>query len=398
MGIAVNILPVEFDENTDKKFRPITEFKDREWVSGNNYWFSVLEKIYNINFVFSETNSILFILYNGQAESFVGQSQYFIDVKEKLDSGVYKKVIIFQNEVNWDTFERILDIENFFYNIFKDDKRFLFCRNIFNSKFNFTKINHQFNFGCFPFQLFHNYNETLEFDYNSVKKNFYLFSANCNIKEERIRFYEFLEVGNYWDKVNVSFFLPLYGNNSERFNINDFLDKNFLKENLSSNKQFLPNLGEIRTDIKYHPKKLKYDNFNQVKNLALNDSTESLFQMIFETRYHSHCGIVLSEKIFKGFLYKTPFIIFAQHGVLKMLKEMGFKTFDWLIDEKYDYELDNRMRIDLVLSEADKLLNTPFEDLRDKIEKHSADFEHNYQLVKQIADKEINKIFKLFYV
>jgi hypothetical protein len=107
---------------------------------------------------------------------------------------------------------------------------------------------------------------------------------------------------------------------------------------------------------------------------------------------------VLSEKIFKGFLYKTPFIIFAQHGVLKMLKEMGFKTFDWLIDEKYDYELDNRMRIDLVLSEADKLLNTPFEDLRDKIEKHSADFEHNYQLVKQIADKEINKIFKLFYV
>lgn len=398
MGNIINILPVEFIENNPLKFRPITEFRDRGWVTGNNYWFPILEQICNIEFKFAETDTILFIIYNGQAEHFVAQKEYFLDAKKKLDEGVYKKVILFQNEVNWDTFERILDIEDFFYGIFKDDNRFLFARNIFKSKFNFTKINADFTFGCFPFQLLHNYNESLNFDYNSIEKKFHLFSANCNVKEERLHLYQFLEKENYWDKSNTSFFLPLYGQSSKRFNIKDFFGQNLLLANIGPDNTFISNLGEIDLDIDYHPKKLKYDNFHQVKNLALRDSVESIFQLIFETRYHSHCGLVLSEKIFKGFLYKTPFLIFAQYGVLKMLKELGFKTFDWLIDESYDYEPDDRIRLNLIFEEAKKLFNTPIEVLDETIKAHSDIFEHNHKLVKEFAITEINKIYKLFNV
>lgn len=398
MGNTINIYPIDFDENVDHRFVKTTDFKDKDWVLGNIYWYPFLEKIYNFTFNYSETDTILFLTYNGLAEKLLSEKQWFLDAKKKLDDGIYKKVIVYQNEVNWDTFHKILEIEDFFYEIFGDDKRFIFVRNIFKSRFNFTKINATYTFGCFPFQILHNYTETIEFDFSSVEKNFHLFSANCNVKEERLHFYQFLQKGDYWNKVNTSFFLPLYNRSEKKFKISDFVNEKFLYANTGDESTFVSHLGNLDLNISYLPKKLKYDNFNQVKNLALNDCAESLVQMIFETRYHSPCGIVLSEKIFKGFCYKTPFIIFAQYGVLKLLKELGFKTFDWLIDESYDNEIDDKKRLALIFEEIKKLLNIPKEDL-DKIIKENADvMEYNYKFINQFALSEIDKIYKLFDV
>jgi len=379
MGNTINILPVLYDENSNPHFTPLKDFNKREWLSGNNYWFKMLEEISNIKFNYSENNTTLFILYNGQAEKFITQGEYFRNVKKLLDEGIYTKVVIFQNEVNWDTFERILDIEDFFYDIFRFDKRFGFVRNIFDSRYAFTKISTEFGFGCFPFQLLHNHSQSEGFDYN-VEKNFHLFSANCNVKEDRLHFYEFLEKGNHWDKCNTSFFLPLLGSNSKKFNPSDYVS----------------NLGKLDLSINYLPKKLKYDNDFEVKNLALKDSVESIFQVIFETRYHSHCGIVLSEKLFKGFLYKTPFLVFGQHGVLKSLHKLGFTTFDWLIDESYDEEPDNIKRLEMMITEVDKLLKTPKEVLNDKINQFQYELDWNRNRVRVIAEQYINNIINLF--
>ena len=409
MGNIINIYPIDFDENANGKFVKTTDFKDKEWVLGNIYWYPFIEKIYNITFNYSEIDTILFLTYNGQALSLLPEKQWFLDVKKGLDNGIYKKVIIYQNEVNWDTFHKILEIEDFFYEIFGDDSRFVFVRNIFKSRYTFTKINATYTFGCFPFQIFHNINEKIKFDElleyrNSSKllkpfeKKYHLFSANCNVKEERLHLYQFLEKGNYWDKVNASFFLPLYNRNKKRFNIQDFINEKFLYANTGGGEVFKSHLGELDLDINYHPKKMKYDNFSQVKNLALEDNIECLFQLILETRYNSPCGIVLSEKIFKGFIYKTPFIIYAQNDVLKLLKEYGFKTFDWLVDESYDREIDDKRRFELVLNETKKLLDTPLDELNEKIQKNSDIFEHNFEKIKEFAYSEIDKIYKLFDV
>jgi hypothetical protein len=218
-------------------------------------------------------------------------------------------------------------------------------------------------------------------DYN-VEKKFHLFSANCNVKEERMHLYSMLDKNKHWDKCNTSFFLPLFGYGNRRFNPGDYTG----------------NFGMMDLNVNYTPKKLKYDNELNVKNLALKDSLECLFQAIFETRYHSHCGIVLSEKLFKGFLYKTPFIAFAQHGTLRMLKELGFHTFDWLIDESYDDEIKDRIRLKMVLTQIDILLNTPMDVLENKIKEHQHELESNRKLVKSYADFHINKIINLFDV
>jgi hypothetical protein len=379
MGSIINILPVLYDEGQPNKFTPVKDFNQREWLDGNNYWFKMLEELCDVKFNYSETDTTLFILYNGQSERIVEEGKYFSEAKSKMDRGEYKQIIFFQNEVNWDTFERLLDVEDFFYEIFKFDKRFKFVRNIFNSRFAFTKINATFGFGCFPFQLIHNYTQTEGVEYD-VEKKFHMFSANCNIKEDRLQLYSMLEKGNHWGKCNTSFFLPLFGYGNRRFSAGDYTG----------------NLGMVDLTTNYVPKKLKYDNELNVKNLALPDSLECAFQAIFETRYHSHCGIVLSEKLFKGFLYKTPFIAFAQHGTLRMLKKLGFKTFDWLIDESYDDEIKDRVRLKMVLNQIDKLLNTPIDELNEKTNAHLEDFEWNRNLVKQFAQSHINTIINLF--
>ena len=379
MGSVINILPVLYDENKPDKFIPIKDFNQREWLEGNNYWFKMLEELCDVKFNYSETDTTLFIIYNGQSERIVEEGRYFSEAKSKMDGGEYKQIIFFQNEVNWDTFERLLDIEDFFYEIFKFDKRFKFVRNILNSRFAFTKINAKFGFGCFPFQLIHNYRQTEGVDYD-VEKKFHLFSANCNVKEDRMHLYSMLDKNKHWDKCNTSFFLPLFGYGNRRFNPGDYTG----------------NFGMMDLSVNYIPKKLKYDNELNVKNLALKDSLECLFQAIFETRYHSHCGIVLSEKLFKGFLYKTPFIAFAQHGTLRMLKELGFHTFDWLIDESYDDEIKDRIRLKMVLAQIDILLNTPMDVLESKIKEHQHELESNRKLVKSYADFHIDKIINLF--
>lgn len=381
MGSIINILPVLYDENQTDKFIPIKDFNQREWLEGNNYWFKMLEELCDVKFNYSETDTTLFIIYNGQSERIVEEGRYFSEAKSKMDGGEYKQIIFFQNEVNWDTFERLLDIEDFFYEIFKFDKRFKFVRNIFNSRFAFTKINAEFGFGCFPFQLIHNYRQTEGVNYD-VEKKFHLFSANCNVKEDRMHLYSMLDKNKHWDKCNTSFFLPLFGYGNKRFNPGDYTG----------------NFGMMDLSVNYVPKKLKYDNELNVKNLALEDSLECLFQAIFETRYHSHCGIVLSEKLFKGFLYKTPFIAFAQHGTLKLLNQMGFHTFGWLIDESYDNEIKDRVRLKMVLNQIDKLLNTPMDVLEKKIKQYEPELEWNRQLVKKYADYHTNKIINLFDV
>ena len=381
MGSIINILPVLYDEGQSQKFTPIKDFNQREWLDGNNYWFKMLEELCNVKFNYSETDTTLFIIYNGQSERIIEEGRYFSEVKAKVDRGEYKQIIFFQNEVNWDTFERLLDVEDFFYEIFKFNSRFKFVRNIFNSRFAFTKINAEFGFGCFPFQLIHNYRQTEGVDYN-VEKKFHMFSANCNVKEDRLHLYSTLEKGNHWDKCNTSFFLPLFGYGNKKFRAIEYMN----------------NFGEIDLETNYVPKKLKYDNELNVKNLALQDSLECAFQTIFETRYHSHCGIVLSEKLFKGFLYKTPFIAFAQHGTLKTLNELGFTTFDWLIDESYDEEINDKKRLKMVLNEMERLLNTPIEQINNKIKERQYELNWNRERVRIFAQLQIDKIINLFDV
>ncbi len=52
----------------------------------------------------------------------------------------------------------------------------------------------------------------------------------------------------------------------------------------------------------------------------------------------------------------------------------------------------------MVLAETKKLLDTPFDELKSKIEKNYDVLEHNHKMVNEFALSEIDKIYKLFDV
>jgi len=55
---------------------------------------------------------------------------------------------------------------------------------------------------------------------------------------------------------------------------------------------------------------------------------------------------IITEKTFRAFLHKRPFIVVGVPGSIKQLKKLGFKTFDDFWDESYDDIQDPNVRME----------------------------------------------------
>ena len=56
-----------------------------------------------------------------------------------------------------------------------------------------------------------------------------------------------------------------------------------------------------------------------------------------------------TEKIWKPIAIGHPFIVVSNFGYLRDLKQLGFQTFDHLIDESYDSISNDQERIDRIV-------------------------------------------------
>lgn len=104
----------------------------------------------------------------------------------------------------------------------------------------------------------------------------------------------------------------------------------------------------------------------------------------------------LSEKIWKPIWYGQPFILIGRPGSLKYLKELGFKTFDWLINEYYDNIENNEERFRFVMNEINRINVIDISKIKDKIKENFADLEHNRKLLEQIGKDRDTYEYKLY--
>lgn len=100
------------------------------------------------------------------------------------------------------------------------------------------------------------------------------------------------------------------------------------------------------------------------------------FSIVAESNHDTWTFI--SEKTAKPLFAKRLFVMFAAPYHLKRLREWGFQTFDTIIDESYDLELNNQLRYKkafdqvLLLSQADPIAI---------YEKITPILEHNHALI-----------------
>jgi len=169
---------------------------------------------------------------------------------------------------------------------------------------------------------------------------------------------------------------------------NDEVFKNSLKHLLDSN---YIDLDLYNQTLNFQlPKILDYDNrkatyiyndINDIYKTILNLVSENLTGMT-EGDISDPYIITFTEKIIKPFLSKQIPLFFGLPGLIELLRKLGFDVYDDLINHSYDLELDPIKRLDLILDELDRLIQT---DLLNFKNNNKDRFDSNYQLLFKLS-------------
>jgi len=212
------------------------------------------------------------------------------------------------------------------------------------------------------------------------------------------------------DSIIEENFVPIIEKNKERLylNFNRIARPNrlFLMDLLLENKLYdvgFNSLGDkcslhCSLDFTLKQTKIKFKKFNIErikkiipitldtsdfsKNLAMVTLTsirkyyeKSLISLVTETNYDNNYPVFFTEKTFKPIANKQPFILISSPNSLARLRDLGYKTFNNIIDESYDDIQDDNLRLLAIVAEINRLakLNT-----LEFIEKTTEITEHNY--------------------
>lgn len=123
------------------------------------------------------------------------------------------------------------------------------------------------------------------------------------------------------------------------------------------------------------------DDTSQANSLILNDSVlgdiYSYVDFVVVTESMVSTGdnmVFITEKTMKAIANKKPFIVLGDPGTLEYMRSIGYKTYDFLIDESYD-TMPYGERVNKIASEIERLCKVDFGKFQDQIE---AVAQHNY--------------------
>ena len=120
----------------------------------------------------------------------------------------------------------------------------------------------------------------------------------------------------------------------------------------------------------------------------------SYFSVVSETNFYSNSdsGRFFSEKAFKPFASLHPFILVALPNSLPLLHQLGYKSFHPLIDESYDSEIDDSIRLLKILKEIERLCNLSDIELRHFLTIAKPIVVHNFAVLMTRSDRTIRTL------
>ena len=108
-----------------------------------------------------------------------------------------------------------------------------------------------------------------------------------------------------------------------------------------------------------HDSVANYDWILKSKLYVGTESYMSVDSQILQQGYTKYPIRFVSEKVYKPLAWGMPFIILGNARTLLKIRQLGFKTFDGLIDESYDLEDDPKIRYDMVLNAIKSFIDSP---------------------------------------
>jgi hypothetical protein len=157
---------------------------------------------------------------------------------------------------------------------------------------------------------------------------------------------------------------------------------------------------EIRTDINqflsngpYSCDALTHEQHNDHHLIETNHFTDSYCNIVLETHFDADGsgGAFLTEKTFKAIKHGQPFVVVGCPGSLSALRELGYRTFDHVVDNSYDTIQNNTERWIAVRSVIAQLKS---QDLHTWFESCRSDVEHNQQLFCSTKAHRLNTLLE----
>lgn len=142
------------------------------------------------------------------------------------------------------------------------------------------------------------------------------------------------------------------------------------------------------TDERVNPVDLRIDDIKYHEESYFSIITETIFDRYDPVRsdFMYMDTLFLSEKIYKPFAFKHPFIVFGWPGVIRELKERGYKTFHPYINESYDDEPDSQKRFDMLIAEIKRLEQFTTEQWIEWQNNIKPLVEHNYKYLMNLTE------------
>lgn len=177
----------------------------------------------------------------------------------------------------------------------------------------------------------------------------------------------------------------------------------FLPEEVSKHFKIFKNKLPIRLNIT-----VNRENPIDIVDLDVHYHNNSYFSIVTETTFYkdiqlnfTNCNtldsLFLTEKTFRPIALKHPFLLVSRYKSLKALKDLGYKTFHPFINESYDNENNDKIRLHMILNEVERLCKLSDEEWIQLQRKIKPILEHNHQLLMSKTNFLITKdILKLF--
>lgn len=259
-----------------------------------------------------------------------------------------------------------------------------FCR-----KYNIIE---KINIEYIPWYLYSARNHKSE-EYSAGKKKKIFFNLNRRMHSHRSLFLLMVYKLGIMDKFYISF-PKTHPNSSETFfmkvtrnYLTHFKKYGITEDDVAIVDQQLP----MQIDIKnwdVYPLPIRTDKLDIYYQ-------KSLFSIVSETYFFSKI-IHLTEKTFKPIINRHPFIMIAAPYTLQKIKDFGFKTFDNVINERYDRIENDEERFDEILRLITEMSQWDRERVAYVSQQVKDIVDYNYNLLQTRPREELNSFIEKY--
>ena len=149
---------------------------------------------------------------------------------------------------------------------------------------------------------------------------------------------------------------------------------------------------EFLRSAPYISDELDFDQRNDHSTLVPKYHVNSYCNIVMETHFDADQsgGAFLTEKTFKPIKHGQMFFVAGPTGSLQVLRDLGYRVFDSVLNNSYDLETDHTQRW-MALTRSIYFAQSELPDL---FEQCRNDIEHNQQLFQTVKTERLNTLIK----